>query len=134
MEPGTARVTRDDDSDPCSGPPATGLRGRAGLFILAAAAGLALASGAATGPSAADAAAVSARAAVTVQSRLAVEPCPCDNPICRPVCLGSVAPDGSTSIIRQHTLVAADPITAIAVNCPPPAAPAPASQDGQPSC
>jgi len=93
MERVTARVTHDSDSDPRSGPPAAGLRGRAGMFILAAAAGLALACGAAAGPPAAHAAvAVSARAAVTVQSHPAFEPCPCDHPVCRPLCLQGVAP------------------------------------------
>jgi len=93
MESGTARVTHDADSDPCSGPPAAGLRARAGMFVLSAAAGLALASGAAAGPSAARAAvAVSARAAVTVQSHPAFVFCPCDKPVCRPACLRSGAP------------------------------------------
>jgi hypothetical protein len=131
MEPGTARVTRDTDSDRCSRALAAGWRGWAGMFILAAAAGLALASGAATGPPA-------ARAAVAVQSHPAFEPCPCDHPVCRPLCLGSVAPGGPAPMIRQHTLLTAaravDPVTAVAVNCPPPSAPAPASQDGQPGC
>ena len=131
MEPGTACVTHDANSGHSSGLAAAGLRGRAGMFILAAAAGLALASGAAAGPPA-------ALAAVTMQSHAVVEPCPCINPLCRPGCLGSVSPGGPASTIRPHMLLAAaravDPITAIAVNCPPPSSSGPASQDGQPGC
>jgi len=75
--------------------PATGSRGRAGMFVLTAAAGLALAFGAAIGtPAAPAAAAVAARTAVAVHAYTMFEPCPCDNPICREVCFQSMTSGG----------------------------------------
>jgi hypothetical protein len=120
--------------------PAAGSRGRAGVFVLAAAAALALASGAVTGmPAAHAAAAVTARTAAAVQAHpRVVEPCPCDNPVCRPVCHQSMASGGPAALIHRQTPRAAAQavvtITATAVNCPPPSRPATASSDGQPSC
>jgi hypothetical protein len=117
--------------------PAAGTAGRAGMFVLAAAAGLALASGVMTGTPAAHAA-VSARTAAAVRAHPMFDPCPCDNPVCRPACHQGVVSGGPASMIhRPPHLVTSQAVaatTAIAVNCPPPSAPAPASQDGNPSC
>lgn len=67
--------------------PGTGRRGRAGMPVLAAAAGLAILAGTITGTTAARAAAsVSAPAATAAQSGPQFDPCPCDNPVCRPLC------------------------------------------------
>ena len=57
MRPGPARITSGYRRDRAPAMPAAGSRGRARMFVLAAAAGLALASGAATGTPAAHAAA-----------------------------------------------------------------------------
>jgi len=90
MGPGPARSAARADGNRRDGAlavPAAGSRERAGMFVLAAAAGLALAFGAVTGMPAAHAtAAVSARAAVAVHAHPRFEPCPCDNPVCRPLC------------------------------------------------
>lgn len=67
--------------------PGAGRRGRAGMFVLAAAAGLAVLTGTMTGTTAARAAAsVSAHADAAAQSYPRFQPCPCDKPICRPGC------------------------------------------------
>jgi hypothetical protein len=67
--------------------PRAARRGRAGMSVLAAAAGLAILTGTITGTTAARAAApASAHATATAQPGPRFEPCPCDNPICRPVC------------------------------------------------
>lgn len=67
--------------------PGADRRGRAGMSVLAAAAGLAVLAGTITGTTAARAAApASAHTAATAQPGPRFEPCPCDNPICRPVC------------------------------------------------
>ncbi len=67
--------------------PGAGRRGRAGISVLAAAAGLAVLAGTVTGTTAARAAApASARAAAAAQSGPRFEPCPCDHPVCRPLC------------------------------------------------
>ena len=158
MGPGSARIVAGADGNHRDGAfavPAAGSRGRAGMFVLAAATGLALASGAVTGmPAAHAAAAVSVRAAAAVSVRAAAavsvraaaavhayprfEPCPCDNPICRPVCIQGMAAGGPASMIHRQThLTAAQAVvtvTATSVNCPPPSLPAIASSDGQPSC
>ena len=57
------------------------------MFALAAAAGLAVLAAPMTGATAAHAAAsVSTRAAAAALSRPIFDPCPCDNPVCRPLC------------------------------------------------
>lgn len=62
-------------------------RGRAGMSVLAAAAGLAVLAGTITGTTAARAAApTSAHATATAQPGPRFEPCPCDHPVCRPLC------------------------------------------------
>ena len=67
--------------------PGAARRGRAAMSVLAAAAGLAVLAGPITGTTAARAAAsVSARATATAQPGPRFDPCPCDNPICRPAC------------------------------------------------
>jgi hypothetical protein len=142
MGPGSARIVDGADGSHRDGAfavPAAGSRGRAGMFVLAAAAGLALASGAVTGmPAAHAAAAVSVRAAAAMHAYPRFEPCPCDNPICRPVCFQGMAAGGPASMIHRQThLTAAQAVvavTATSVNCPPPSLPAIASSDGQPSC
>ena len=90
------------------GASAAGSPGRAGKFVLAAAAGLALAFGAVTGTTATHAAAaVSARAAVAVHALPMFEPCPCADPPCRPVCFQSAAPGGPATAHPQPHLAAA---------------------------
>jgi len=90
MGPRPAHIAADADGNRRDGAfavPATRSRGRWGMFILTAAAGLALGSAAVTGtPGGHAAAAVSARPVVAVQAHPGVEPCLCDNPVCRPVC------------------------------------------------
>jgi hypothetical protein len=168
--------------------PAAGRRGRARMFALAAAAGLAVLAGTMTGATAAHAAAsspahaaasVSADAATAAQSRPRFDPCPCDNPVCRPACFQTTAAGSPAATTHRQThLTAAQPrpkfdpcpcdnpvcrplcfqttaaggpaatshqqthlaaartvavAMAIAVNCPPPAAPL-GSSSGQPSC
>jgi len=62
-------------------------RGRAGMLIMAAAAGLAVLPGTMTGaPSALAVAAVPVQAAATAHSLPLVEPCPCANPLCKNGC------------------------------------------------
>lgn len=61
------------------------VRGRAGKFMLTTAAGLALASGVMTGTSAATAMA-SSQTTQSVHANPRYEPCPCADPLCRPVC------------------------------------------------
>jgi hypothetical protein len=89
-------------------------------------------------PRLAAAAAVSARTGAAVHAQPRFEPCPCDHPICRPACFQSVTSGGSASMIHWQTHLAAaqavDTSAAMAVNCPPPTAPATTSQDGNPSC
>jgi hypothetical protein len=137
MRPGSARVAGDTRRDAAFVVPAAGSPGRAGMFVLAAVAGLALASGVLTGTPAAHAA-VSARAAAVVHAHPMFEPCPCAEPLCRPVCNQSVVSGGPAATIhRPAHLVTSQAVaatTAIGVNCPPPSAPAPASQDGNPGC
>jgi hypothetical protein len=140
MEPGPARSSAGGNRRRGAfAVPAAGSRGRAVKFVLAAAAGLALASGVMTGtPAAHAAAAAPARAAAAVHGFPRLQPCPCDKPICRPGCFQSMADGGPASMIHRQTHLAAaqavGTITATAVNCPPPAAPAATSQDGNPSC
>ena len=66
-----------------------------------------------------------------------VEPCPCDNPMCRPVCFQGMASGGPAAMMHPETHLAAAQApartAAVAVNCPPPSAQV-ASQDGQPGC
>jgi len=111
--------------------PAAGWRGQAGMFVLTAAAGLALASGAMIGTPAAHAV-----AAVHAHSRF--DPCPCDNPVCRPLCFQSMSSGGPANMIYRQTPPAAAQaavrITATAVNCPPPSTSITASSDGNPGC
>src|SRR5690348_9528080 len=87
MGTGPARIVASVDGNRWDGAfavPAAGTRGRVGMFVLAAAAGLALASGVVTGTPAAHATvATSARAAGAAHALPRFEPCPCDNPICR---------------------------------------------------
>ena len=67
--------------------PGTAWRGRAAMSVLAAAAGLAILTGTITGTTAARAAApASAHATAMAQPGPRFDPCPCDNPICRPAC------------------------------------------------
>jgi hypothetical protein len=138
MGPGPARITDGAGDNRRYGAPAAGLRGRAGMFVLAAASGLALASGAVTGTPAAHAAATAAaRPAAAAHARPEFEPCPCTDLRCREVCSQSMASGGPAFMIHQQTHLAARAMvtmTATAVNCPPPATPATASSDGQPSC
>ena len=68
--------------------PGAGRHGRAKMSVLAAAAGLAVLAGTITGTTAARAAApVSAHAVAAAQPGPRLEPCPCDHPVCRPLCL-----------------------------------------------
>jgi hypothetical protein len=86
MGPGRI-VTGGDRRERAAAIPGAARRGRAGMSVLAAAAGLAVLAGTITGTTAARAAAsVSARAAATAQPGPRFEPCPCDMPICRPGC------------------------------------------------
>ena len=119
--------------------PAAGSSGRAGMFVLTAAAGLALALSAVTATPAAHAtAAVSAPTSAAVQAIAEFQPCPCDKPICRSGCSQSMTSGGPVFMIhRQTRLTAAQAVVTIAataVNCPPPNAPPAESSDGQPSC
>jgi len=67
--------------------PGAARRGRAAMSVLAAAAGLAILTGTITGTTAARAAApASAHATAMAQPGPRFDPCPCDNPICRPAC------------------------------------------------
>ena len=87
MGPARIIITGGDRREGTAALPGAARRGRAGMSVLAAAAGLAVLAGTMTGTTAARAAApASARAAATAQSGPRFEPCPCDNPICRPVC------------------------------------------------
>jgi len=108
MEPGPARSTTDASGDRRGGTfavPAAGSHGRAGKFVLTAAAGLALAFGAVTGtPAALAIAAVATRAAVAVHAYLRFEPCPCINPICRPGCYQSMASGGPAAVMAAPQL------------------------------
>ena len=66
--------------------PGAARRGRAAMSVLAAA-GLAILTGTITGTTAARAAApASAHATAMAQPGPRFDPCPCDNPICRPAC------------------------------------------------
>ena len=89
-------------------------------------------------PHLAAAATVSARTGAAAHAQPRFEPCPCDHPVCRPVCFQSVAVGGPAAGIHRQTHLAAaqavDTSAAAAVNCPPPTAPATTSQDGNPSC
>jgi len=109
---------------------AAGPRGRAGVFVLTAAAGVALAFGAVTGAPAAPAtAAVTARAAAAVHAYPMFEPCPCADPPCRPVCFQSMASGGPASMIHRQTYPAAECTDPRCVSgTPPAAAPRPGSQ------
>jgi len=141
MGPAPARITDGADGNHQDGAPAmpaAGPRGRAGMFVLSAAAGLALAFSAVTATTAAHAtAAVSAPAVAAVQAIAEFEPCPCDKPICRPACSQSMTSGGPAATIHRQTHPAAAQatvtLTAIAVNCPPPSTSA-TSSDGQPGC
>jgi hypothetical protein len=91
--------------------PAAGSPGRAGRFVLAAAAGLALAFGALTGTTATHAAAaVSTRAAVAVQTLPGFEPCPCTDLVCRPVCVQGTASGGPAAMVhpQRHSAATAE--------------------------
>ena len=119
--------------------PAAGSRGRAGMFVLAAAAGLALASGVLTGtPDAHAATAVPVRAAATVHAYPMFEPCPCTDRACREVCFQGAVSAAPAAMIHRQTHLAARQVevaaTAVAVNCPPPSTSPPASSDGSPGC
>ena len=133
MGPGPARIT---DGNRRDGAPAAGSRGRAGIFVLAAAAGLALASGAVTGTPAAHAA-VAARTAAAVHAHPGFEPCPCINPVCRPGCFQGIASGGPASMIHRQTHPGARQATTIsasaAIICPPPSGEA-MSKSGDPGC
>jgi hypothetical protein len=95
------------------GAPAAGSPGRAGKFVLAAAAGLALAFGAVTGTTAAHAAAaVPARAAVVMHALPRFEPCPCTELVCRPVCLQGTASGGPAAMVHPQRHLAAAVIPA----------------------
>jgi hypothetical protein len=71
------------------------------------------------------------------QSRPRFEPCPCDNPVCRPVCFQTTAAGSPAATNHQQTHLTAVRTVAVAmaigVNCPPPVAPL-GSSSGQPSC
>jgi hypothetical protein len=108
MGPAPARTTDGADGncqDGAPAVPAAGSRGRAGMAVVTAAAGLALAFGVVTGTPAAHArAAVSAPPAPAVQAIPGFEPCPCDKPICRPGCSQGMASGGPALMIhRQNT-------------------------------
>src|SRR5690242_9983433 len=108
MRPGPARIADGSRRDGAFEVPAAGLRWRAGMFVLAAAAGLALASGVMTGTSDAHAAtAVSARAEAAVHAQPMFDHCPCDNPVCRSMCHQGVISGGPASVIHRHTHLAA---------------------------
>lgn len=80
-------VTDGDRRERAAAIPGAARRGRAGMSVLAAAAGLAVLTGTITGMTAARAAAsVTTRATATAQPGPRFDPCPCDNPICRPAC------------------------------------------------
>jgi len=134
MGPGPARIVASADGNRQGGAfavPAAGWRGRAGMFVLTAAAGLALASGAMIGTPA-------AHAAAAAHANTRFDPCPCDNPVCRSLCFQSMASGGPASMIHRQTPLAAARavvrITATAVNCPPPSTAITASSDGNPGC
>lgn len=126
MGPGSARIGAGAGGDRRDGRfavPGTGSPGRAGRFVLAAAAGTALAAGAVTGtPAAHAAAAISARPAVAVHAHPRLDPCPCDNPICRPACYRSVSSGGPAALIHRQAHPAAAravaTIAATSVTCP----------------
>ena len=65
--------------------PAAHGRRRLSRIVLATAAGLGLLAGGVISASATQAAAAGPRAVSTVSHAIA-DPCPCDNPICRPAC------------------------------------------------
>ena len=68
--------------------PGAGRPGRARMSVLAAAAGLAFLAGTITGTTAARAAApASAHPVAAAQPGPRLEPCPCDHPVCRLLCL-----------------------------------------------
>ena len=95
MRPGPARTVGGNRRDGAFAVPAAGSRGRPGMFVVAAAAGLALASGAVAGtPAAHAAAAVPTRAAIVVHAHPMIDHCPCDKPICRPGCVQTMASAG----------------------------------------
>jgi hypothetical protein len=108
MRPGPARIAGGNRRDGAFEVPAAGSRGRAGMFVLAAAAGLALATGVMAGtPAARAATAASARAQAAVHALPMFEPCPCADPACRPVCHQSIASGGPASMIHRHIPLAA---------------------------
>jgi hypothetical protein len=139
MEPGTARQTvgaNGNHQDGAPAVPAAGSRRRAGMFALTAAAVLALAFAAATGTPAAPAtAAITARTAATMDAQPEFDPCPCDNPVCRPLCFQSMTSGGPASMIYPHTHPAAECTDPKCISGTPPAvAPRPDSQlTGRPS-
>ena len=130
MRLGAARFTGGVRRD---GVPVAGSRGRAGMFALVAAAGLALASGAVTGTSAAYAA-VPAPAAAAVRAHLELDPCPCDNPVCRPLCHQSIAIGGPASMIHWQARQGDRLSASAAIICPPPSGDGVMSKTGDPGC
>jgi len=115
MEPGPARSAADAGRDRRGGAfavPAAASRGRAGQFVLTAAAGHAMAFGAVTGtPAALATAAVASGTAVAVHAFPAFEPCPCINPVCRPGCYQSMASGGAAAVMAPPQ--PSGPVTAL---------------------
>ena len=133
MGPGSALITGGNRRN---GVPVASSRGRAGMFVLVAAAGLALASGAVTGTSAARAA-VAAPSTAVVRAHIEFDPCPCDNPVCRPLCHQSIAAGGLASMVHRQTHQVSRRATTIsasaAIICPPPSGDV-MSKTGDPGC
>src|SRR5690242_15897078 len=108
MRPGPARIAGGCRRDGAFEVPAPGSRGRAGMFVLAAAAGLALATGVMTGtPAARAAATASARAEAAVHAHSTFDFCPCAYPQCREACFKGMASGGPASMIHRHIHLAA---------------------------
>jgi hypothetical protein len=133
MGSGPARITEGNRRDVA---PAAGARGRAGMFALVAAAGLALASGAVTGTPAAHAA-VAARTATAGHAHPRFEPCPCDRPICRPGCSQGMTSGDRASMIRWQAHQGGREATTVSASaviiCPPPSGDG-MSKSGDPGC
>jgi hypothetical protein len=100
--------------------PGAGRRERVRMFILAAAAGLAVVAGAMAGATAAHAAASvpAAHAAAVAQSHLMVDPCPCDNPVCRPLCFQSMTSGAPAATIHRRTHLTAAQSHLMVEPCP----------------
>jgi hypothetical protein len=82
--------------------PAAGSRRRARMLVLTAGTGLALAFGAVAGTPAAPATAAVAARTVAVHVSPRFDPCPCDNPVCRSMCLQSMASGGPAAMNHRQ--------------------------------